>query len=312
MLDITKTLLKNLGAGDLQNLAQELLPNLYLDWEIPLIHNGICEGGNRTRKGTPDIWGERKNSTLVFIQATADHAKGKMFGDLKKSVDELIKIGRNQGALCIAFLSYEPHPGEVTQCEEYCNSNSCVFEFYSNGKVSELLDQKFNQLRNKYLGLKTSYYFLAENTDGEPPQTCNKLATTMEWNLNEQELSSTAEDFMMFYSRLFELPKLSREFYCKILEKSEQGYKEELMEVLAQEIEQVLSMSEGEIIRVMQILEKYGFGHIDHDEWENKTMLVIRVPNISWPILSTIKQFSYKQNISLESLIIDLKFNQLD
>lgn len=312
MLDITKTLLKNVGAGDLQNLAQELLPHLYSDWELPLVHNGICEGGNRTRKGTPDIWGKRKNTSLVFIQATADSTKGKMFGDLEKSVNELVKMGRNKDALCIAFLSYEPHPSEVTQCEEYCKINSCEFEYYSNGKVSELLDQNYNLLRNKYLGIKTSYYFLAENTSGEPPQTCSKINTTLEWNLNEHDLSGTAEDFMDFYHCLDKLPTRSREFYCKILERSEQGYKESTMEVLAQEIEQVLNMSNEEIIRVMQILEKYDFGHIDHDEWENKTKLVIKVPNISWSILSAIKEFSYKQGISLESLIIDLKFNQLD
>lgn len=312
MLDITKTLLRNLGAGDLQNLAFDILPMVYQDWKKPLIHNGICEGGNRTRKGIPDIWGERLDSSLIYIQATADSSKGKMFGDLQKSVDKLVEQGLNDGALCISFLSYEPQPEEVAQCRYYCTINSCGFEFFSNGKVAHLLDQEYNYLRQKYLGVKTSYYYLVDSTSGEPPQTCSKLNEILEWNLDQDELIGNAEELMKFYESISNLPTRSREFYCNILERAEQGSTSEEMEVLAQEIEQVLGITASEVIRAMQVLEQHGFGYIDNDEFERRTMLVITAPQRSWPLLKDLKTFSENSGVNLKSLLVDLDFSLLD
>lgn len=75
ILNLTETLLKNLSAGELQRLAVALLSREHKNWS-KMSHSGGCEGGNRTRKGTPDIWCIDENDRYIYIQATCDPARG--------------------------------------------------------------------------------------------------------------------------------------------------------------------------------------------------------------------------------------------
>ncbi|NRF95350.1 hypothetical protein HQN89_31225 [Paenibacillus frigoriresistens] len=109
----TQIMLSRLNAGDLQRLAVDLLPRLHDDWK-QINHNGIVEGSSQTRKGTPDAWCTRDNGTYVFIQATGDAAANKIKEDVEKSINELKKIGEIQGALCVAFLKFDPPPKEIS------------------------------------------------------------------------------------------------------------------------------------------------------------------------------------------------------
>jgi hypothetical protein len=116
-MDFTKIGLKNLSAGELQNLAVELLPRLHKDWSI-ITHNGIVEGSNQTRKGPPDAYCEQKDGTYVFIQTTVDrngnNAKAKE--DLMKSLRKLDELGKKKGALCVAFVSFDANPKYFYEC----------------------------------------------------------------------------------------------------------------------------------------------------------------------------------------------------
>ncbi|WP_145949503.1 hypothetical protein [Paenibacillus sp. Y412MC10] len=182
-MDHTKILLRNLSAGELQLLAYDLLPQLYEDWQRLQMSGGM-EGTSKTRKGTPDAWCERDNETLVYIQATADTSKGKIHEDLEKSIEQLKSLKKNKGALCIAFLSFDPQSDEIEKCKEYAKDNNCSFDYYSNSKISELLDEDFPELKEKYLDLKSSESNDDDDDFSIDPKLIEKI---MEKNNSEYE-----------------------------------------------------------------------------------------------------------------------------
>ncbi|MGV2967164.1 hypothetical protein [Paenibacillus sp. AGC30] len=153
-VDHTKIFIKNLSAGELQQLAYDLLPQLYNGWQGLQMSGGV-EGTFKTRKGTPDAWCDREDGTLVYIQATADPSKGKIYEDLEKSIEKLKSIKKNKDALCIAFLSFDPQSDEIEKCKKYAEDNECGFDYFSNSNISGLLDKNYRELREKYLNLKS-------------------------------------------------------------------------------------------------------------------------------------------------------------
>lgn len=163
-MDTVETLLKNLNGGQLQRLALDLLPHIHNDWGH-LISLGGCEGGYRTRKGTPDIWCEDEIGNMIYIQATGDSASGKMLQDTKKSVDKLVRLKRNKDALCVSFLNYDPDSEEVELCRSYCQTHGINFIFYNNGQIADHLES-YPSLCQEYLGISMSN-FIKLNLDYE-------------------------------------------------------------------------------------------------------------------------------------------------
>ncbi len=144
-MNLTETLLNNLSAGELQRLAIEILSREHEKWSV-ISHGGGCEGGNRTRKGIPDLWCNDEKGNFVYIQATCDSAKGKMFDDNKKSVDKLVANTNNKGAMCISFINYDPQPEEYNDCKSYCHEYKCKYKLYNNHEISKLIDEKYPEL----------------------------------------------------------------------------------------------------------------------------------------------------------------------
>lgn len=156
----TEILIRGLDGGSLQRLAYDLIPKIRPDI-VGLIHSGAMEGTIKTRKGTPDIWGKTKDGSIVYISVTADSHKGKMYDDVEKSIEQLKDLKIEKGALCIAFLNFEPQHEEVVKCEKYCEQHGCRFEIINNSKISSTLNFiPYHGLRLKYLGLPPSTTFI--------------------------------------------------------------------------------------------------------------------------------------------------------
>lgn len=151
-MNITETLLRNLSAGELQQLACEILSKENREWSV-MSQMGGCEGGFRTRKGTPDMWCVDKNNNYICIQATADSAKGKLYKDICKVVDSLLSLGKNEGAVCISFLNFDPSLEEIQECKNYCEKYKCKYEFYNNRNVAKIIDTKYPEIKIKFLKL---------------------------------------------------------------------------------------------------------------------------------------------------------------
>ncbi|KUP22528.1 hypothetical protein [Paenibacillus sp. DMB5] len=154
-MDAIEIMLRALDSGSLQRLACDMLPLLHTNWK-GINKSGGVEGTNKTRKGTPDAWCEREDGTLVYIQATGDPKKGKIIDDLNKSLNQLKSLDKNVGALCIAFLNFDPQNVEIEMCKVKAKEYECEFKFYSNSKISKLLQDNFPEIVKKYLPVHSS------------------------------------------------------------------------------------------------------------------------------------------------------------
>jgi hypothetical protein len=160
-MDQTEILIRNMDGGAFQQLAFDLIPKIRPDIISP-VHSGAVEGTSKTRKGTPDIWGKTRDGSIVYVSVTANPQSGKMFDDVKKSITQLQELGLEKGALCIAFLSFEPQHKEFVECEKYCEKYGCRFEVITNSKISSILNTPPNHgLRFKHLGLQPSTMFIS-------------------------------------------------------------------------------------------------------------------------------------------------------
>lgn len=152
-MDLTALILKDLEPGQLENLAGELLPRMNYEWDN-LIPTGTVPGTAQTRRATPDLWKETQEGNYIYVQATKDKARGKIFEDLEKSINKLVDLNKSENALCIAFISFDPLTEEITKCKSLCTKNGSKFLLLNNNLISKELDRTMNHdLRYKYLNL---------------------------------------------------------------------------------------------------------------------------------------------------------------
>ncbi len=158
----TQILLGKLDSGELENLAFDLLQRVHKNW-INFVHRGIVEGTNKTRKGVPDIYCYTENDNLVYVSVTSDSSKDKVFDDVLKSINKLKKNNKINNSICVAFLNFEPKDEEINRCMYLCKKNNSEFIFYSNSKVSRMLDSyEFQDIRCKYLSIPESNIYTIE------------------------------------------------------------------------------------------------------------------------------------------------------
>lgn len=318
-LNHTSILLDRLDPGDLQNLAVELLTKENPDWE-KMSQNGIVEGSRKTRKGTPDAWCKTKGGATVYIQATGDKAKGKMFEDLEKSIKKLDELKQTIGAFCIAFLSYDPQPEEVSQCESLCAQKNCAFQFYNNTEVSALLDSKYQELRKNYLGITMSYsaedskrkMFARTKKQGIEAKTCANFIEKLDWGkLTSQQFTDTLTDVKYLYDILYKINEKSLSFFCALVEMAEPAkYNDHKMEISFTEVENELSLDSHTLVNQMSILEKYGIGRIIEEE--QLALVEVMPGEVAWRLLADIKDYAEMVEVPLSNIFVDLDFSLLD
>lgn len=140
--------------GALQWLVFHLLNRLPFQWETGPVHSGGVEGADKTRKGTPDIWGILKGNQTAYVQISTDVSLGKLEKDVKKCIDKLIGLNANKSAIIMAFMTYDPQHEEVFRCITLCNEIGATFKMYNNTLLCKLLDAPENQdLRKKHLSI---------------------------------------------------------------------------------------------------------------------------------------------------------------
>lgn len=195
-MDITQTLLKNLSGGELQKLSEEILVSLYPDGLIS--HYGNVEGGTRTRKGIPDLWIENNNSEgkeYIFVSSTCDSRKNKLFEDVKKSIEKFKDVEKQEKIKVkkiICFLNYDPDVSEVSSCKKLCKDEKTSFIYYTNNNLSKLLDEKYLNLRAKYLNLKYNEGSLTlelSNSEDADLLAVSSFVKNINWISSKEEMS---------------------------------------------------------------------------------------------------------------------------
>lgn len=205
-MNITQTLLKNLSGGELQKLSEEILELLYPDGIIS--HYGNVEGGNRTRKGVPDLWIENTNEKgkeYIFVSSTCDSRKNKLSEDVEKSIKKFENIEEQEKIeykKIICFLNYDPDLLEVSTCIKLCEDKKVIFDYYTNHRLSRLLDEKYLNLRSKYLNLKYNEGSLTlklKNSEAADLIAVSSLIKSIRWisPLEEASLSMVIKELLL-------------------------------------------------------------------------------------------------------------------
>jgi|GEM_PF-4260957 len=313
----TEILLQAMSSGEVQRLAVDFLTRLHPEWG-PITQSGIVEGTLKTRKGTPDAFCERDNGTYVYIQATGDKQKGKILEDLKKSLNQLVSLEINEGALCVAFLNFDPQADEIEECKRLAQKHKCEFVFYSNSQIAKLLDEIHHDLRYKYLKIpvpslskvRKEHDFTIQHANGSEPKTAANMNKVMEWGLSEDELSGTLESIIEFYRRLEKLNGPSRRFFASLVKLAEPmgGVNFARMSVPYQEVANALGLPNFKVSEQMAIIEMHGFGYINDSEFP----VQIEIWASDWPLLSDIKAYAESEGYDLYEILVKLQFSLLD
>jgi hypothetical protein len=315
----TEINIRQLSSGELQRLAVELLPRLYKDWGT--VHqSGTVEGTLKTRKGTPDAWCERTDESYVYIQATGDPQKGKILDDLKKSIKKLVTIDANEGALCIAFLNFDPQNEEIEECKKLVKKHNCYFEYYTNSEIANLLDNKHTDLRYKYLRIQSpikrktrpELNFDLIVSHGTEPKTAAKINKVLSWDLDPDDLQETLKSIIDFYRKLKLLNEPSRRFFTTLVELAEPltGLFDHKMSVPYQEVANSLNLENWQISAQMDILDqpKFKLGYVEDGEYP----VQIIVQATDWSLLADIKKYAEIENLDLREILVKLQFSLLD
>ncbi|ODP26688.1 hypothetical protein PTI45_03967 [Paenibacillus nuruki] len=147
----TELRITSLSAGQLEQLALELLPRMNYEWDN-LVPSGRKEGTNQTRKGQPDLWTEDKAGNCIYVEVTRDSKKGKIQKDIQSCLDTYNSFKDKNSLMCIAFTATNPQHNEVTACEQLCKDSSASFKLIHIHAIAKELDKKNNQdIRYKYL-----------------------------------------------------------------------------------------------------------------------------------------------------------------
>lgn len=180
-MDIIEIILRSTSSGELQRLALNMMKEEFKEWK-DYSYSGGCEGTNKTRKGTPDIWCRDQNDNLIYIQVTCDSTKGKMYEDTEKSVESLKELNKNKGATCVSYVSFDPQIEEYEKCKKLCEDNECNYILYKNQRISELLKTKYQVMKvllpddeANYIGRKI------ELTNHNYAEEINYIVINSEW-----------------------------------------------------------------------------------------------------------------------------------
>ena len=74
----------------------------------------------------------------------------------------------------------------------------------------------------------------------------------------------------------------------------------------------VTGLTESEMKKHYEMLERYGFlSYIEDDDYGNSICFITELES-GWPFWADLKRFTKETTVTLEELVVDLKFSLLD
>ncbi|TKJ87188.1 hypothetical protein PaeCFBP13512_18370 [Paenibacillus sp. CFBP13512] len=200
----TELQITSLSAGQLEQLALELLPRMNYEWDN-LVPSGRKEGTNQTRKGQPDLWKEDEAGNCIYVEVTRDSTKGKLVKDIQSCLNTYYSLKGKNSLMCIAFTATNPQHNEVTSCEQLCKENNASFKLIHIHAIAKELDKKNNQdIRYKCLQIPSE-----QSSD---PQVIMKIKRVLYIPLKEELLKLKEE-----HQKSIFFPEFKLNFIKKII-----------------------------------------------------------------------------------------------
>jgi hypothetical protein len=172
---------------------------------------------------------------------------------------------------------------------------------------TDKMEQISNFLKNEIRAEEQSEstLLMKSKSSGKKPQNLKKINRVLGWNHNEKELSGSLNDFLILYSTLEKIPKITRQFLSVIIDQQEDDC------VLADKIKYLLGESVDYIKSHIQILSEKKLASID-DDFDGCWYIYLTNGRIGWSILNEIKEFSESSELHLDNIIVDLNFTVFD
>ena len=139
---------------------------------------------------------------------------------------------------------------------------------------------------------------------------CKKLDTIFKWRNSDEESVECCKEVNIWADILKKLYPDTRKVFCIMIDRSNQG--KFGLKVVMHEIEEVTGLHLEELIKHFEMLQMYGFlSYIQYDDYENPICFIKNLLS-GWNFWSDLKQFTSITTMSLEEIIVNLKFKLLD
>lgn len=149
MVDVSRLLI-TISGGEFESLSKEIIEREKKKDFKSIHHFGSIPGTIITRPGVPDVYYITHDDKIAYVSSTAERRQQKFYDDVVKSVDKIKELKTFKKRLCIAFFNDEPDPSVLDKCRKYCQDSDCEFEYYTNSKIADLLNEDYQDLREKY------------------------------------------------------------------------------------------------------------------------------------------------------------------
>jgi hypothetical protein len=153
----------------------------------------------------------------------------------------------------------------------------------------------------------------ADQTKAHPPipaRSLDRLAKSMRWDASSDQVSEARAEFDDFVKSLAKVPRASRELLVVIVERAEEGSQANLYVPFA-DIVHAVQREKHEVREQVQLLEHHGMVWVDSG-YDDIPMVITYGLKSGWPIWSELRGFCLKAGVELRSLVVDLRFDQLD
>lgn len=142
------------------------------------------------------------------------------------------------------------------------------------------------------------------------PTTLQRYDKVLGWNMSSEDIAATLPELYEFINRLKRLPVSTRELLAIIVTRGEEqrlpGYS---LRAHYDDVVEATQLDDDTVFKHMKILEAHKLANLyEHDR------LMINVSGLAsgWEIWADLRLFSERTGISLQDLVVNLRFDFLD
>lgn len=202
----------------------------------------------------------------------------------------------------------------VMLCHDHhvITSNEVKYPIASMMKLKTDHEAKFLDVAYKFLESVTDH---TRSENATVPKNLTRMARTMRWKHDPDELAEMLDDVRDLLVRLRDLPKPTREFFEIVVRRSTpttQSFSGPTLEARPEEIRQAVQMRAKQVRNYFGLLDSKGFiCDNDKDDMGMQLAGVRSLPDSDWPFFSDLRIFCKREKLNLQQFIVDLDFSPL-
>jgi hypothetical protein len=154
---------------------------------------------------------------------------------------------------------------------------------------------------------------LTDLTDDVPrqyPRNLQRWRDGTSANLSDTELLASIPELKVLIDRLASLPTRARSILGLLIKRGTPG-SSGIFEIRVHELQSVIGGDE-QLAGDIEILEKYKFAYLDHDEYRPITLMTYPEMKSGWEFWSDLRHFCEEIGESVDAIVAEMRFEILD